>query len=329
MTTITNNQFSVVRYISLHLNKIQNKKFELYAISRLFHRLDDPSIKFVFQQCIYYSPSKKRKALADLYLPQFNMIIEVDEPHHLSTKEADEKRADGIREVIGPNIRIEHIPFAAEIDGKRVDLDDETINGRIDELVALIKQMKQRQLETCKFVPWSCGEDKTADYYIKKGYLSVEEGDALINVNEVLHLDDGYKNHIEHWSGFKLVTSAQDSYFWCPGLSNKDWSNILSSDGKELSEERLTDIINKKTNEVKMTAAQRNIKEVRKDLLTPHRKRITFVREKTVLGEIQLRFAGIFVIDSEKSLAAKHPVWRRIDTELPLNEQGDFSYLDK
>lgn len=324
----TNTQFSVVRYISLHLSKIQHKQSELYAISRLFHKLDDPTIKFVFQQCIYYSPSKRRKALADLYLPQFNMIIEVDEPHHLSTKEADEKRAEGIREV-NPGVIIEHIPFAIEVDGERVDLDDSTINTRIDDIVSIIRQMKNQQVVAGTFIPWSCGEDKTADYYIKKGYLSVEEGDALKNVNEVLHIDAGYKDHIEHWSGFKPITSAKDSYFWCPGLSNKDWSNILSSDGKELSEERLTDIINKKTNKVKMTAAQRNIKEVEKDLLTPNRKRITFVREKTVLGEIQLRFAGIFVIDREKSLAAKHPIWRRIETKLFLNEQGDFSYLDE
>lgn len=319
---------SVVNYIALHLSKIQFKPSELYALSRLIHKLDDPEIHLAFQQCIYITPDKTGKALADLYLPQFSIIVEVDEPHHLNQKEADEKREQGIREVFNPNIKIERIPFAIKNGKTRIDLDDEAINNRIDKIVMRIKHMKEQQLNSSTFIPWSCGEDKMADYYIKKGFMSVDDGDAVKNVNEVLHLDKNYEGHMEHWSGFKPVTSAEDSYFWCPGLSNNDWKNILTPDGEYLSEERLTDLFDKEKNEVKMTAAERNAFEVQKDLSTPLRKRVTFVRERTPLGEIQLRFAGIFVIDEERSKEENHPIWRRVATKLLINEQNDFSYLN-
>ena len=61
------------------------KKYENYVITALLHdeRLRD--LKPITQ---YYVPiSDTNYALVDLYYPQINLVIEVDEPHHLDNKE--------------------------------------------------------------------------------------------------------------------------------------------------------------------------------------------------------------------------------------------------
>jgi hypothetical protein len=62
-------------YISCILNKMRHKKYECYVLSRLWHRLDDLTIEINPQQ---YIARENGFALADLYLPQFNLVIEVD-----------------------------------------------------------------------------------------------------------------------------------------------------------------------------------------------------------------------------------------------------------
>lgn len=72
------------------------KKYENYVITALLHdeRLRD--LKPITQ---YYVPiSDTNYALVDLYYPQINLVIEVDEPHHLDNKEADLERQKAIED---------------------------------------------------------------------------------------------------------------------------------------------------------------------------------------------------------------------------------------
>ena len=84
--------------ISGMLSKISHKKFELYVISRIIHKLDDPEIQYVFQQYATRDAQSGKYALIDLYLPQFDFAIEVDEPHHLKRMTEDEMRMKDIAE---------------------------------------------------------------------------------------------------------------------------------------------------------------------------------------------------------------------------------------
>lgn len=85
---------------TFHLKKNQKnfrvKKHENYVITNLLHdeRLRD--LKPVTQ---YYVPlSDANYALIDIYYPQINLAIEVDEPHHLENKAADLARQKAIEE---------------------------------------------------------------------------------------------------------------------------------------------------------------------------------------------------------------------------------------
>ena len=81
-----------LEFISRSLSKIQHKKFELYVISRIIHKLDDPEIKYVFQQYAARDNNTGKYALIDLYLPQLGIAIEVDEAHHKEQYTEDEIR---------------------------------------------------------------------------------------------------------------------------------------------------------------------------------------------------------------------------------------------
>lgn len=72
--------------------KNKNKKYEAYVVTRIIHLLNDFTIKFATQQ---YVTRPEGRALTDLYFPQFNLHIEVDEGHHFNSANI---AADKLRE---------------------------------------------------------------------------------------------------------------------------------------------------------------------------------------------------------------------------------------
>ena len=69
-----------LEYMERLFAKISKKKTESYVISRIWHQLNDDRVKFVVQQ--YIRRTHDKYALADLYLPQLNILIEINEPFH-------------------------------------------------------------------------------------------------------------------------------------------------------------------------------------------------------------------------------------------------------
>lgn len=79
-----------LEYMERLFAKIGKKKTESYVISRIWHQLDDDRVKFVVQQ--YIKRTQDKYALADLYLPQLNIFIEINEPFHKHNVEVDKVR---------------------------------------------------------------------------------------------------------------------------------------------------------------------------------------------------------------------------------------------
>ena len=83
-----------LEYMERLFAKIGKKKTESYVISRIWHQLDDDRVKFVVQQ--YIRRTQDKYALADLYLPQLNIFIEINEPFHKNNVEVDKIRNEEI-----------------------------------------------------------------------------------------------------------------------------------------------------------------------------------------------------------------------------------------
>lgn len=79
-----------IRLPTRMLTKISHKRLESYVIHRIWNVLDNPDIHFVFQQYVVRKSGKY--ALADLYLSQLGVVIEINEPAHYKNQEADNIR---------------------------------------------------------------------------------------------------------------------------------------------------------------------------------------------------------------------------------------------
>ncbi|MBC7795518.1 MAG: hypothetical protein H7Z37_01445, partial [Pyrinomonadaceae bacterium] len=67
-------------FLLRQIAKTNKKNHENYVVTRIIHKLDDLTVKFITQQ--YVKRAENRIALTDLYLPQISLHVEIDEAHH-------------------------------------------------------------------------------------------------------------------------------------------------------------------------------------------------------------------------------------------------------
>lgn len=267
-------------YIATLLTKCNKHKFEQYVLSRLWFMLNDDRIKIVTQQCIYINKEDGKYALADIYLPQINMIIEVDEAHHLEQETEDKLREQGIIDTLGADVkRIDCSPKA-----------DKDINTQLTELVSIIRNCIIEKEKLNLFIPWECEIEQTADYHKRKEYLSVLNGDYVRNTTEafkIFDINNVQRHSTAHVPGFNHLV------IWCPKEDASEWKNMLSKNGTILKEE----YVGQKPD--KCSEAPKDSKE----------KRIVFLKGKDSLGQNNARYVGVFKFDKMDKGAA---IWKRI-----------------
>ena len=162
-------------YMARMFRSIRNKRFESYAIQRIWHQLNDERVQFVTQQ--YFRRSENGEyALADLYLPQIKLIVEIDEGQHnvIENQLRDEQRSNDIKAV--SDVEILRIPVCKDLERDEwLTLTD--FNKEIDEVVRHIKGKIAEQGDN--FKTWEGDNILSPEYHIKKGYLSVAENEYL------------------------------------------------------------------------------------------------------------------------------------------------------
>lgn len=153
-----------LNYLVQSFKNISRKPYESYVIQRIWHRLGDDRVQFVFQQ--YVNRGEKDKyALADLYLPQVKMVVEVNEKYHYTTEEQRERDA----------IRNAEIAKRGKLDVRVINCDQplEAVHKDIEKVVEEIRSRIKNLGD--KFVPWDGYVLRDAEYYKKKGCLKVDD----------------------------------------------------------------------------------------------------------------------------------------------------------
>lgn len=273
-----------LEYMTRLFAKINKKRTEAYVINRIWHQLNNDGVKFVVQQ--YIKRTRDKYALADLYLPQLGIFIEINEPFHKNYKEIDK-------------IRLEEISQITHSKPVVIDCDNsiENIHAQIAEIVEQIKQAIIERGD--KFVPWDGGSTLSVEYHRNKGYLKVDESEYVRTIDEAFAIFETKATH----RGFLRVAGASipgklNQIVWCPNSVHRIWCNELSEDGLEIRE------YNKMDKQARKEHVERYI--------SSNQRRVTFFREEDELGFRFYRFVGVFEINKNKSESENKCVWELI-----------------
>ncbi|EML1874665.1 TPA: AbaSI family restriction endonuclease [Proteus mirabilis] len=283
-------------YILRALSKISHKRWEHYIINRIFHRLNDPDLEFVCQQCIRKEGRSGKIYLADLLFPQLKLYLEIDEAHH----DSDEaKVADGIR-------RLDIMEATGFIE-KRIPANNTTldkINYLVDEFILLVRDRKAQQEAQGVFHPWDYGIRYTAKKHINAGFIEVGPYAVFRYHKDALQCF-GYGDKGHHQSGswrvpqtvVKAIGLDGDVMVWFPRLYKAgEWDNSLSIDGDLITEKSLN--------------PTRNYRET-------WRYRIVMAHSRDELNRTLYRFLGIFTQDEQLSSEGVN-VFKRLDTRIKV-----------
>lgn len=275
-------------YLSKILSKIDKKGFETYVITRIWNKLDNLDVKIICQQ---YVKRDNGYALLDLYFPQINFGVEVNESYHNKPVQAteDEIRKRDVETAVGVEMMV--VDCSKSID---------EVHQQIDNIVATINN---RIASSPNFKPWQ-GNLTPVDYK-NKGVLKVEDDIILSNTDEICQIF-GLKEAPKRGFLRKGGVEISNGYLvWWPNAKHPIWINEMSDNGNTIVE------YNNDPN--KRTAHVNDISENKQDEL-----RITFYRKRDNFGQNYYRFVGVYKIDVEASKKDNMCIWRRISTECIL-----------
>lgn len=262
-------------YILRSLKKISHKQWELFIISRILHVLDDDEIEFVTQQLVQRSDGSR--ALTDMYFPQFELHLEIDEPYHNNQGSEDIRREQDIVQVTGH--RVERIKVLDESNEAK---EMEKIREDVDRLVRLIKEFKEKAIVQKRFIPWDLEVRYSAEPVIERGHVSIKDNVLFRTQVEAMRCF-GFKG--KGWQrGAWTIPDGSNDLVWFPRLyPHGIWHNELTDNGQTIYERAICD------------EGIHSIKKQREDNSKyPKRKYIVFAKAKDVLGFNLLRYVGSF-----------------------------------
>ena len=259
-------------YVLRSLQKIIKKKWEFYIISRIIHKLDDPEIEFITQQLVRLKNGKR--ALTDLYLPQFNINLEIDEPSLYHESDIDNKREQDII------FRTDHDIFRIKI--SEGDGDISIINSKTDEFINKLEGQKKKLVKSGEFYPWDFENQYNPERFIEKGCFEISDNVLFRKQIDAMRCF-GFTG-LGWQRGTWSVPDGSGDWLWFPRLFEHGmWHNELCEEGKVIREGAI--------NENGMTSIQKQISDHRKH---PDRHLITFAKAKDALGQNLLRYVGTF-----------------------------------
>jgi very-short-patch-repair endonuclease len=271
--------------------KTHKKNYENYIVTGLVHRLNNPNIKFITQQ--HVDRPEGGRALTDLYFPQIDLHVEIDEEHHKN--QVTEDRARDLDIVTATSHQIVHVDATKSI---------ESINSRITEIVDIIRYKISKYQVEGLFFPWDIDAEYDPQTYIKLGYIDLKDKVAFRTSKDACNcFGHNYKGFQR---GGTTHPKEEGKFIWFPKLyKNDDWDNSISYDGKTIKEKKNTD---------NDTFIKNSLES--KGWFT----RIVFSHVRGPLGDVMYRFQGEFKVDVQASQKEKAIIYQRTATRVKTYE---------
>ena len=285
-------------YLLRNFSKITHKKWELFVITRILHRLNDPDIEYVCQQ--YINPKNTKKAyLADICFPSLKLYYEIDEGQHASAHHIDNDKIRQ-REILEATDWQEHrIRVYDKEDPSKGRSINEVIE-EVDQFICFLKKRKKdiENKEDIK-IRWNFEDRFNPEIYIKQDLINVAGNVVFLNHRDCLRLFGYMGGHYQRgWWSIKEFNEA----VWFPKLyPNNQWRNLLSDDRLTITQEQIIDG-----------------KKIRHSLPS-NEVRIVFAHYKNVFGQTVYKFYGSFITDWENTDEYVQ-TFKRISDELDLKK---------
>lgn len=270
-----------LEFICRQLSRAENKTFEHYVVTRIWHLLNDTDLKFITQQ---YVVRPEGRALTDMYFPQLHKHIEIDEGHHKMQIQSDKIREADIINATGHEVLRVDVTQSIEI-----------INSTIDDIVSKLKIAKTDKAD---FKPWDFEAEQNPATYISRGYIDLKDDVAFRTMVDAANCFGNTYKPKGIWTGGAKHPKESGKFIWFPKLyKNGKWDNAISDDENTITEMCLDEKI-----------AQPHIQKAIRDV---HIKRIVFARVKSPLGDIMYRFKGEHELDLERTNSTNGTVLKR------------------
>ena len=306
-----------LEHLALMLNKrTKGKKYENFIINSIYTKIMNPELIPVTQQYVENSHesqnNKKNYYLLDLYFPQLNYGIEIDESHHLNKENSllDKIRAEDILGSI--QCKQGRISIYNE-DGSLKKYDE--INNEIDEQVKYIKKLIiETEKNTNKKLQWQDNEARK-NMIIKKGIFGTKDDVDFEGVTEIYNL---LGNNVKNL-GRCFVKLNERYKLWVPYLAIKlkdgsiktknGWTNILNEDNSVI-----TEVVGNMEK-----CDSRNLPEG--DWNENGIKRIVFMHIRDSFGKDRVRFLGVYeAFKLERPEGKQKRYYKRIAEEIKICE---------
>ena len=288
-------------YILRSISKLPHKKWELFIITRIVHSILDNEcdIEFVCQQLVRKPGG--RFSLTDIYFPQFQLHLEIDEPAHARDANV---AADHCRErdiIDATRHKIERIKVYSDRDAEIVKPLSDLI-ADTDNFISMLLDERNKLICDGEWEGWNFGEKFNPDKYISLGYLDIANSPVFRTHRDALRCFGYTGGHYQRavWP----IGKASNKIVWFPKLyPNGDWKNSISDDGCEICEVPLSAAMVTKFGNLQ----SRSMGETR----------IVFAHYTDALGITLYKYMGEFIANPGKSTGAS-VVYDRVKTRTLL-----------
>lgn len=271
--------------------RTKGKKYENFIVNAIYAKVDNPDLMPVTQQYVRNPKDSRKYYLLDLYFPQINFGVEIDEGQHMSDEcqVLDKARTEAIKSAIG--YEEARISIVDKKTSQKRSYSE--ISKDIDLIVVRIKQ----KINDLGGVKWVTNEEKKRSLGIIKngsGIFDIKQDVTYRSITEIYNICGGCrgtgKDAKSLQKGFYKLNNQY--YLWVPTLTIEDnatdakYNNYLSEDGTVITE------INNNPKGWDNYPGDRN--------------RVVFMRMKDMYGRSCIRFIGIFQYKKGDSKQCTH-----------------------
>lgn len=302
--------------------RTKRKAYENFIVNAIYTKVGNPELMPVTQQYVKNPNDSRGYYLLDLYFPQINFGVEIDEGHHCNEMNQlkDEEREEAIKCAI--ECEEERIAiYAQNADGCWRKRSYNEICADIDKIVIKIKAIIAAKSGGLK---WHTNEEKIEEIK-QRGIFDIEDDVNYPTITEIYNICGGSRRN------GKPVDSLQRAYLklnnkyhlWVPTLAIKteegkydskhDYHNLLNEDKTIITERSLE----KPFGESKHCTTPQACNNCKK-CKAPSTYRVVFLRARDMFGKPSIRFIGVFKL--RRYINASTREFERIETKVNIND---------